>query len=79
MVPDGLQPDPWAAEAFLAYEAQLVVHHPKVVDDGALILSSAAPGAVGDPTKVARCVGVVYAHQPLYLWGLQGRHHVEES
>ena len=51
-----------------------------MVDNGALILSFfATPGAVGDLIKGAECIGVVFAHQLHCLWGLQGRHHAEES
>ena len=48
MVADGLQCDGGAAKAFLTYETQLVMHHPQVVDYGALILALfPTPGAVG--------------------------------
>ena len=43
---------------------------PQEVDDGALILAHLpAPGAVGQPIKVAECIQIVYVHQPHYLWG----------
>ena len=54
MAVDGLQRDGWTAETFLTYEAQLVMHCPYVVDDGALILTLfSTPGAVGQPVEVA--------------------------
>ena len=50
MAVDGLQLNEEAAEAFLTYKAQLVMHCPQVVDNGALILTLfPTPGAVGQP------------------------------
>ena len=54
MVANGLQRDRGAAKTFVAHEAQFVMHHPQVIDDGALILAHlSTPGAMGHPIKAA--------------------------
>ena len=52
---------------------------PQVVDDSALIFTLfLTPRAVGQPTEVAYCISIMYAHKPHYLWGLGWGYHLEE-
>ena len=49
-----------ATEALVTYEAQLVVHHSQVIDDGSLILSIfSTPRAVRVTSKMPEGIGVM--------------------
>ena len=60
MAPDGLTCDQGTAEALLTHQAQLVVHHPQIVDDSSLILPFLPrPQTVGYPIEMTDGIQMV--------------------
>ena len=54
MLVNGLRCDGWAAKTFFTHETQFVMHHPQVIDNGALVLAHlSTPWAVDHPIEAA--------------------------
>ena len=69
----------WAIIAFVAHQAQPVVHCLQVVDHCPLILALLpTPGAVGYTTEAAKGIWAVYSHQSHDFWRLGMGYHMEE-
>ena len=60
MLAEGIQHHHRTSETLVAYEAQLIMYCPQVVDDGPLILSIfAAPQAVSITSKMLEGIGIM--------------------
>ena len=60
MLAEGIQHHHRTSETLVAYEAQLIMYCPQVVDDGPLILSIfAAPWAVSITGKMPEGIGIM--------------------
>ena len=60
-------------ETFLTYKAQIVMHCPQVVDNGALVLTFfSAPGAAGYTIKVCSTLGWHMPATPITLGDSEG-------
>ena len=60
MLAEGVQPHCRTSETLVAYEAQLIMYCPQVVDDGPLILSVfATPRAVSISSKMPEGIGIM--------------------
>ena len=54
VVANGLQQDGGAAKTLVTHEAQFLMNHLQLIDDGALIFAHlSTPGTVGHPVEVA--------------------------
>ena len=73
MAVDGLQCDGQAAETFLTYEAQFVMHCLQVINNCALVLTHfPTPGAVGLPLKWHSASGSCMPVNPITLGDSDG-------